>query len=481
MRRVTFALVLVLVAASCGGAESESTGTGTSTSIVAGTPEPTVETETTTTIEPTTTTTSTTVAGPERWSTNGIDSVGRLVTDGVVVVGLDLSEDSLDIVAFDITDGAELWRAPWSPGGRFGGSGLGGFAIADGIVGHASGPLTDPDSTVLIGRDRLTGEPVWEIPAPRSFGVEACGPVFCAGRVASGPFALETLGLDPATGDQQWVTAGLDFDYVTDADLAISLWPGDEPVITGIDPAVGEIWRVRPEVDFGLDMTSNWGWHFARVDDAVIGVFNRPSEDSSITAGAFALDASTGELIWFVEDTRLTRWANDRTPMLSPYVPTDDGMWWEHTDLVVIDPGSGLSDSIVELPASDPVDEGADPEDVFTSFGVVLGDETSFDAQGNVFWFAGGAWQGIDPATAQPLDLSSDVLWRATNPFVGLEALGGSVSLGGPHWHAIDVATGEEIDAGTLDVPDFVGETADSWVVFVDADGAVNGFRPSAG
>ncbi len=361
------------------------------------------------------------------------------------------------------------------------GSGLGGFAIVDGIVGHASGPLTDPDSTVLVGRDQLTGELVWEIPAPQSFGVESCGPVFCGGRIVSNPFALETFGIDPTTGAEEWVTLGLDFDYVTDDDLAICLWPGDEAIITGIDPTVGEIWQIRPEADFGLDMTSNLGWNFARVDDVVIGVLNRPVETSPITAGAFAIDAASGALLWFVEDVRLTRWPNDQAPMLSPYSPTNDGVWWEHTELAVIDPGSGLSDSVADLPPSDSFDEGADPDDIFTSFGAVFADATKFDAQGNVFWFAGGEWQGIDPETAQPLELTSDVLWNAIGSAVDLEPLGGSASLGGPQWHAIDVATGEEIDTTTLDVPGFVGENGDGWVVYVDADGAINGFRPPAG
>ncbi len=433
---------------------------------------------TTVTTETTTTTadeTSTTAPVSQRWTNDELDAVGRLVTDGTVVLTIDFTDDALDLVALDITDGSELWRTPWSPAGRFGGSGLGGFAIIGDVVAHAVGPIDDPEASMLVGRDLRSGDLLWEIDAPLTFGAEPCGAVFCGSRASLSPLNLEIVGLDPATGDERWTAPGLDVDYVTDDDLAISLWPGENPLITGIDPAVGEIWRVAPDRDFDVDMTSNLGWNFARVDDVIVGVLNRPLEDSGVTAAAFGLDAATGELRWLVEDARLTRWPNDRQPMLSPYVLDAEGTWWEHTELAVLDPEVGLGGASVSLPLSEPADDDADLTDGYTSFGVVFAHHARFDEAGNVFWFAGGEWDGIDPATAERVELDTDVLWYTDPPIVDLAPVGGSPTLAGDRWLAIDVATIEDIDTTTVDVPTFVGEHAGGWTVYVSEDGAVHG------
>lgn len=468
-KALAITLALTLAAAACGSSDNSSEAAPAATATTAEAPTTPEETpEATATPVPTATPmpTATPEPVPVSWSTTDVLAVGRLAHDGFTAATVVRTDTGLDLVAFDVESGEEAWRAPYSMAGRFPGSGLGGFAIADEVLAYPSGPLGDAQNSSLVGRDAITGGQLWEVFAPFTLGVETCGPVFCASVADFEIGEIVVQGLDPETGETLWTQSGGDIDYVTDPDLVVALQTGDEPVVTGIDPATGDAtWTFDPQAETGENMTSNLGWNFVRTDGVVLGFLGRLPADADNTAGVFAIDEVTGELLWFLPDHRLTRWDNEIT-LVSAFFDADD--WFGHEALEAVDPRTGDLTTIAEL-----------PEDPEASTSVVGGGGVAYGGDGtSVFWEADEGWVGVDASTGEAADVP-DVLWRSEVDFEDLSELLPGVErneyLRGRRHQAFDPATGDDITTADADAPPFIGATANGWTIWIDAEGVLHG------
>lgn len=169
------------------------------------------------------------------------------VHDDLVLVAERSADTSGDLVAYDLADGAEQWRAPAAVGGTARVDGRAQFSVVDGIVlVHTS---DDPDALLITGAlrglDVRTGEQRWSRPtAPPGepdlgellVGAPGTVPVPDGVLLVSQPdFIISLLLLDPATGTVAEV-ADADFSLVSAATGEGYLWlsPYDRPGVLAV-------------------------------------------------------------------------------------------------------------------------------------------------------------------------------------------------------------------------------------------------------
>ena len=468
-RWLAVVIAVASVAAACGGGGDEQsepapTDAPTTTTTVA---------ETTTTAPPTTsttttTTTTTTLPPLQTWALEELEAVGRVVQDGSVALTVARIDGGLVILAVRADTGEELWQAPYSMGGRFPGMGLAGFDISGDTVAHLDGTLSNPRTADLVGRDLTTGEELWRFTAPFGFGAEGCGDVFCAAWVDLARGRYVVSGVDPRTGESVWELDGGDIDYVTDPDLAIVLEPGNRPLIYAIEPATGELlWTVDPEEALGENMTTNYGWNFRRENGVVIATLGRDFTSNDTVASTFGLDETTGELLWRLDETRLTRWRIDSYALASF---SEGEEWFSHDTLGVLDPTTGAVQPLVDLPEDDDV-----------ASNIVFANGISYGASGDsVFWPDGDDWVGVNTTSGEP-EPTPDVLWvTEIEPEDLADLIAGTdrtAWLRGVRYLSIDPSTGDPVDVEPEDIPSFVGPTASGWTVWIDSDGVLRGLE----
>jgi len=473
----TVSIVLALVAASCGtsdDAQSTATSTGSSITATVSDAEPT---SASTTVQTTTTSTTTTAAvtttvppPPITWSLDDELAVGRIVADGSTAATVLRTETGLDIVGIDVSSGDLLWRGPYSMGGRFPGSGLGGFDISDGVVAHMAGDLGDQRSTIITGRDARSGEVLWEIDAPLAFGAEGCGEVFCISSTDTRRGVRTVLGVDARSGEIRWQMDGGDIDYITDPDLVIVLEVGDRPVVHAVEPDSGDVkWTVSPEEALGENMSTNYGWNFVRRDGVILGTLNRPFQDDSIYGATYGLDEATGEALWWHEDIRMPRWRID-SAMAARASDGDD--WFRHDTLNLLDARTGELVEAVTL-----------PEDDLLSNKVVFASEIGYGSDGrSVFWYVDGEWVGLNVDTGDSTTAPA-VLWTSVlepeDLSIFMPGSERTAWLRGVRYQPIASATDERVDMAPEDVPNFVGPTIGGWTIWTDVDGILRGRGPS--
>lgn len=473
MRRlsaIAVGMTMLVVLAACGSGDGDAEQAVSTTSTTTEASTTTTEAAPTTTAPTTTvaTTTSTTLPPLRSWAREDLDAVGRVVQNGSVALTVARSDSGLEMIAVDVETGDDLWSAPYSMGGRFPGMGLGGFDISGDTMAHMEGDLADPISTEMVGRDLKTGEELWRIAAPYGFGAEGCGEVYCTAWVNPNRGRYVVAGVDPQTGEETWSIDGGDIDYVTDPDLAIVLEPGDEPLIHAVEPVSGNVrWTVDPQELFDREMSTNYGWNFRRENGVILATLNRPFQDTFTYATTFGLDENSGELLWQLDDHRMTRWRIDPYA-ISPY--SDGEEWFRHDSLATLDPTTGFANTYADLPASDDVANG-----VIFARGVAYGS----DGQ-TVFWEQDETWVGYDVVSGTEAP-TPDVLWVSELESEDLADLMPGEDrtswLRGVRYASVSSQDGATVEVTTEEMPSFVGPTAESWTVWIDADGKLSAFE----
>ena len=175
---------------------------------------------------------------------------GISIVDGAAVT-MYQTDDAIVVVAFDADTGQEYWR----------------YDVGDtyaGINGSFPGPLSTPliagNAVValdrrgrLVGLDLASGDLLWSTDLPEEHDARqprqgfATSPILLNGTVivqVGGPDAA-VAGLDPATGQWLWTTAGDTVDFQTPVPGAVG---GREQVfvagltqVMGVDPTTGEL------------------------------------------------------------------------------------------------------------------------------------------------------------------------------------------------------------------------------------------------
>jgi outer membrane protein assembly factor BamB len=202
---------------------------------------------------------------------------------------------TVDVVAYRLSDGAELWRSAagrtqygWPPGPVAGGGvvvisapdggGVIGLDAGTGaerwrtegavapvantgsivVLANASRPVAGPPPSGLVGVDRVTGSELWNDPALRyedtSQVVVARGAAAVSGETVVIPSSGTTIAIDAATGAVLWEGSRLDHPTAAEGRVvgasghfqveALDLGDGSSAWVQPGSPSYGEIWAL---------------------------------------------------------------------------------------------------------------------------------------------------------------------------------------------------------------------------------------------